>query len=176
MRVGTMTAVILVSAFVSLGVGFGPAYLAAADTAAAAAREDEAALRRNVDFVALEEDLRADFRAALDRRFGGRGLEGPMAAIAGAVLAPFSDAAAAALASPQGLIAAAREAEIEDRGLGTLGYALANGRFTGVSRFALDLGEGRDGEPPARLVFAREGLRWRAVALDLPPSALGEQG
>lgn len=161
----TGSALVLLAA---CGFAFGPAYVTAADTLAAAARGDEAALARTVDFEALQADVSGDFREALDARFAAQGLEGPMADVAAALLEPLSDAAAAALASPEGLIAAAEEAQAPASG--ALGYAVAKGRPVGLSRFTLDLD---DAAEPTRLVFTRAGLGWRLTGLDLPPDALG---
>jgi len=166
----TKTSVVVVVVACAVAGWYWYSPVRAVDALETAVRDgDEAALERIVDFAAVRTNLKADLREAMqstDREDDDR----PLASIGAAIGSAIADGAIDALVTPRAVAAAVRghsslRSDAADDDVDHIDFDIDR---AGPSRFYAHTGTNdRDGDR-ATFLFARRGLRWRVVRLDVP--------
>jgi hypothetical protein len=168
----------VVALIAAVAAAFGPGYGAAVGTLDAMQKADAAGLQKNVDFVALREDVSSDLRAAFDAEMKRQGLDETGIAVARNFVSAPINALVDRIATPEGMAALLKPTDGQERKIypahELLAGAVANGRLTGLDGLEIAIPDGaKKRDELVRLTFKRVGLLdWKMVGVTYPANAL----
>ena len=166
-----LLALLLIAAALAIGWYVASPWLAMKGLRDAAVARDRAELEERVDFVAIRANLKGDIGAAVEREVGESG--NPLERFGGALATGLGGLAVDAVVTPEGMAALVVTGRLaaplvpEDVRSGEIEWEVDRGgfdRFQAHGRFA-------SGRPGPTLHFARDGLGWDVVDVDLPSGA-----
>lgn len=173
MRNKIITGVVAVLALAGAWYWFSPGY-AMQQLREAAVAGDKQELAERVDFPAVRESLKNQFKVAMMAKLK-EDQDNPFAGLAAMMVGPMIDGLLETAISPEGVKGLVEHGKFQKQGETATGpEAKWNIERDGLNRFRVTP-EVEQGENAPTIVFIRDGLGWKMVDIELPAEGLSDK-
>lgn len=173
MRNKIIAGVVSVLVLVGAWYWFSPGY-AMQQLREAAVAGDKQDLTERVDFPAVRESLKSQFKVAMMAKMQEE-KDNPFAGLAAMMVGPMIDGLLETMISPEGIKALVERGKFQKQGETATGpEANWNIERDGLDRFRVTP-EVEKGESAPTMVFIRDGLGWKMVDIEIPSEGLSDK-